>query len=236
MLTCIVTLTAAAFSSTGRRIFDELAPGRPSGDELLDFSVGDESLNALKRASRALQRKSAVLNQLLAKEREQSNFGEGNQKDNGQSVQPELHSLIHEGASLKQLRRALESKTRLLAKFRREFSRSDNSDSRYSELTQVPKPPSSVNVPAELPGASQPASSSAPAAVESAEGPLQKKINLLNNILDDAAFNLGPEESDTYHAPETADLDDQIADIKVFITVHLKGLLYMCAYFCSLNA
>jgi hypothetical protein len=45
------------------------------------------------------------------------------------------------------------------------------------------------------------------------EGSLEKKHLVLDNILEDASFKLGPEGSPRYHAPETAHLGEQIADI-----------------------
>jgi hypothetical protein len=163
-----------------------------------------------------------------------------------------MPALIHEGATLRQLRRALESKARLLAKFSKDASGAGGGAERKSELAQLPqRTPALAGTPAEKtseasstspdalgdtetdaeghgilydthnPYTSAPAASTAEdtaaytaSTAEDAAGPLEKKKLLLNDILDREADNLGPEESDSYHAPETANLQDQIADIK----------------------
>ena len=175
--------------------------------------------DALGAASEALARKSTILNRLLARGALNSNTVRQVQG----AQQADMRALIHEGASLRQLRRALKSKARLLAKFDREaVGARGQSDNRASELAQLPQQtlPSSEAASSTstwsttTSSTTSPSAASAAWAADDAAGPLEKKKRLLDDILDNAAFNLGPEESDSYHAPETADLQDQIADIK----------------------
>jgi len=212
ILTTLTVLTAAAFSSAGTRVLDWLAPAS-GGQELLEETSSQgwhQGLSALRRASNALEQKSALLNRLLAHDGTLHSKSGGSEDSFSPLITRESASLqnagtfgtlIHEGATLRQLHRALESKSRLLGKFRREaFS---TSESMRQELSQFPaQAPWGSNVQRQQ-------------GSEDAAGPLEKKKQLLNDILDGAAFNMGPEESASYHAPETADLHDEIANIKV---------------------
>jgi hypothetical protein len=128
-----------------------------------------------------------------------------------------------------QLRRALESKVRLLAKFEEESNQTPRSgyvqDHDLSRKASNPENEDDawhmheIRV-ADVDAESQPApvlNEHTPPTplqqMETPEGSLEKKHLLLDNILEDASFKLGPEESPRYHAPETAHLGEQIADI-----------------------
>jgi len=109
-----------------------------------------------------------------------------------------------------QLHRALESKVRLLAKFELSQRKSkddglDTAETKHEDDAWHMHEIGHSDVDAEAhPNEKQ---------METPEGSLEKKHLLLDNILEDAAFKLGPEESSRYHAPETAHLSEQIADI-----------------------
>lgn len=204
LLTCLTILVAAALSSTGQRI---LGIVRPLRDELLqgwqwrDSTAGGD----LRQASRALEHKSALLNRLLMPslpDMGQAGYEEQSAKGTG------LWAGDGNGA-LVEINRALDSKARLMAKFRSEAAKGASD---FQELSQV-QPPLLAAAPS-MSQTSQTSDGSARSATSDAVGPLERKKLLLNDILDDAASELGPEESDSYHAPETADLQDKIADIK----------------------
>ena len=265
----VVFFSTCAIALAWWSVRDAQAPAAagaaPGTGELLEGSWredGGHRLRALASASAALGLKSAILNRLLVHEAqrhlepstgaEQLGSNHATQALGDTGGQENMQALIHEGATLRQLRRALESKARLLAKFSRVASGAGGGAERQSELAQLPQRTlPSAGTPAERTSEASSTSSdawgdtetdaeghgihynthnpymSAPAAstaedtaahtastAEDAAGPLEKKKLLLNDILDREADNLGPEESDSYHAPETANLQDKIADIK----------------------
>jgi hypothetical protein len=198
-LACFSMLTMVAFYTSG------------SGSRYLELTsssvlkLGNGGLTALVRATNKLKEKSALLNRLLA--HSISTWA----LDRRGQVRPG------------RVDRAIASKARLLEKFQREsggvqLHSSSTSSSHYEELSQLAA--SSGRLDKGTTSGNRglsPAVSNNKAdgdSTDNLEEPIEKKVDLLNNILDDAAFNLGPEESESYHAPETADLDDEIADIK----------------------
>ena len=203
LLTSLTILVAAALSSTGQRVLGFVRQWRDGGSEELLQGLdwrGGPTVGALSQASRALEQKSALLNRLLMPR--SSDLGDG-----GSEV------LRGEGAgagglwdgdgALLKINRALDSKARLMAKFQREAS---DGASDFEELSQMTAQ-GSGSMTDERPSIHA-------AAFDDDAGPLERKKLLLNDILDDAASDLGPEESNSYHAPETANLQDKIADIK----------------------
>lgn len=204
-LTCLTILVAAALSSTGQRI---LGIVRPLREELLQGLEWRDSIAGgdLRQASRALEHKSALLNRLLmprlpdmgkARYEEQPAKGAGLWAGDG-------------SGALVEINRALDSKARLMAKFRREAAKGASD---FQELSQM-QSQSLAAAPSMAQTSQSTIEGSAQSATSDAAGPLERKKSILNDILDDAASDLGPEESDSYHAPETADLQDKIADIK----------------------
>ena len=191
LLATLTSVAAAALACAGGHILELVAPSAPWREALLQAWTLRRSgggLQALERATRALRHKSALFKILLA------------------------HGVLHPDsagatgdARFTGMDRLQSSKVRLAQKFAREKAGLASGPPRrsdYEELAQQPVPSSPSH---KLAG---------PTATDSTAGPLQRKINVLNHILDEAASQLGPEESDSYHAPETADLRDQIADIK----------------------
>ena len=192
LLAALTSVAAAALACAGGHVLELVAPSAPWREALLQAWTLRRSgggLQALERATRALQDKSALFNSLLA-------HGVLRRDSAGATGDARLTGMD----------RLQSSKVRLAQKFAREKAglasgpprRSDT----YEELAQQPVPSSPSH---KLAG---------PTVTDSTAGPLQRKINVLNNILDEAASQLGPEESDSYHAPETANLQDQVADIK----------------------
>ena len=192
LLAALTSVAAAALACAGGHVLELVAPSAPWREALLQawtLRRTGGGLQALERATRALQDKSALFNSLLA-------HGVLRRDSAGATGD----------ARLTGMNRLQSSKVRLAQKFAREKAglasgpprRSDT----YEELAQQPVPSSPSHKLAGL------------TVTDSTAGPLQRKINVLNDILDEAASQLGPEESDSYHAPETANLQDQVADIK----------------------
>jgi len=212
LLTSLTVLAAAVLSSTGGRVLGVVSPWRRELLQGFGWTGADPAMAELRQASRALEQKSALLNRLLAPRGSGTGARGSMDADQGQDGGGAgLWDAIHDSQSLRSLNRAVDSKARLMAKFQREAS---NGAADLEELADAPPQSQEID--------SKPADSPAhdgtfvtqTATTTTAEGPLERKKLLLNDILDDAASDLGPEESDSYHAPETADLQDKIADIK----------------------
>jgi hypothetical protein len=204
LLTSLTILVAAALSSTGQRVLGFVSP--PWREELLqglDWR-GGPTVGALSQASRALEQKSALLNRLLMPR--SSGLGDGGSEVQRGEGAGAGGLWAGDGALLK-INRALESKARLMAKFQREAS---DGASDFEELSQMAAPSTAQGSGSRT----YESKSTHVAAFADDAGPLERKKLLLNDILDDAASDLGPEESNSYHAPETANLQDKIADIK----------------------
>jgi hypothetical protein len=139
-LSCLAMLaTAVLLLNQG---LEEMRPSAPSAQEMLSaqsWAWGDSRMGALAKASRALARKSAILNQLLDHKGSHESRGATlrGEREAGSQQTSDLSVLIHEGATIQQLNRALESKARLLAKFRRGEGLDRATGYHYQELSEI---------------------------------------------------------------------------------------------------